>query len=822
MKKRIMRICTVMVLTLSLIGVLFARMQGNAKAGNRVVIDNMMLKTAIASCSSITTINVKTSLLSGGTHYDLNSDGTVVGVLDGTTFSICPKTAGDTIAMGESCIELFSNTTYQQAGCTALSKLKTVNLHRIDFSGVTSMNSMFYGSNKLTSVTIDWNTVTAVTDFTWAFRNCSALTSIDLSGIDASHVTSTESMFAGSGLTSFSFAGFNINPTVMVRMLYMFDLCENLQSVDMSTLNITDNSPDNIKIDMRYMFQNCKALTSISVGRIMLSKNCKVDSMFQGCESLTGIDMSQVTLNGIKSLKNMFTGCKLLKSIDLSFWDTTNITILEGLFSGCASLTSVNLTNWNTAKVRTMAHMFKDCSSLTSIDLSNFTCERLKDTHPTPSSDSGYSLAGTSSMFEDCTKLQYVNLSGFRTDYNGNPSKFIMEYMFWGCENIESINFSNFVPATSGFGTRYGVLGDEDVDMASLTHVCMTSQEVLNTFYNSAYGHGTNIKSHEYVDGICLGCGTCRSVVETGNHHMVNGVCTVCNFGGNNYQMQASLTLKSNISMNLAFYLPNDVLNDNGAYVLITFANDANGSRTKKIFIKDTSEVLINKKTWRSLSYELAAKEMADEATVKVYRGNGTECYAPTNTVSVKSYGEAIYNNSASSTKEKNLVKALLNYGAYAQKYFKYETNNLANAVVGSGIASAQTVLDATGDYTLEVHDNGAKGVNFEGCSLILEDTVKVRYWFTFDSSLSSTEKNKLINSMHLTAGSGGKYYAESTNRNVLYWGYVNEYSGGNYYIKYSVVSYMRDVLTVKESGALYNLVRSMYSYWKAALAYAN
>ena len=286
--------------------------------------------------------------------------------------------------------------------------------------------------------------------------------------------------------------------------------------------------------------------------------------------------------------------------------------------------------------------------------------------------------------------------------------------------------------------------------------------------------------------------------------------------------MQASLTLKSNISMNLAFYLPNDVLNDNGAYVLITFANDANGSRTKKIFIKDTSEVLINKKTWRSMSYELAAKEMADEATVKVYRGNGTECYAPTNTVSVKSYGEAIYNNSASSTNEKNLVKALLNYGAYAQKYFKYETNNLANAGVGSGIASAQTVLDATGDYTLEVHDNGAKGVNFAGCSLILEDTVKVRYWFTFDSSLSSTEKNKLINSMHLTAGSGGKYYAESTNRNVLYWGYVNEYSGGNYYIKYSVVSYMRDVLTVKESGALYNLVRSMYSYWKAALAYAN
>lgn len=833
MKKRIMRICTVMVLTLSLIGVLFARMQGNAKAGTRYVINNEWFKSALKACAAegkvIREIKVSNQQ-EGGIAYvlcdDANGNHKIVGMYDNGVFTICPLTTNDQIAFEGNCSKLLSLRAYENEGSAALKELEKVDLRGIDFSEVTSMASFFEGCDdghsKLNSVKIDLSNASKVTNYSSAFRNCLVLTQLETGVINTSSVTSANSMFAGSGIISFSFANFSINNTKLTTLESFFDGCPYLQSVDMSTVSCVNSTASNIKKNMKNMFRGCTSLSSLTMGKMYWSTNCKVESMFQGCKALTSIDMSAVTLKGVSSLKNMFTDCTALRSINLSHWNTAMVTVFEGLFSGCTSLESVNLKGWKTNNAYSMAMMFNECKSLVSLDLSSFTCENLKLTHPTNSSGVEYTKAGAWWMFNECTNLQYVNLSGFTSASGGSAANFNMEHMFWLCENLEAVNFSNFNPKVDStvYTTRQGLFGADDADnlCPKLTHVCMTSQSVLNSFFQSAYGHGTTIKTHEYVSGICLGCGTCKNVVEHGEHNMVNGVCTVCNYGGdNNYQMVASVTLKANIALNLAFDLPEDVLNDTGAYVQVSLPNN----RTEKLYIKDSVEVLVNKKIWHSVSYELAAKEMADEGTVKIVRGDGTVCKTFNTKVSVKSYGETILNDSSFTAKQKALASALLNYGAYAQKYFKHNTNNLANANCAQNLPSNQAVLNAVSDYALEVYDNGASGVNFEGCSLILADKIKVRFWFSFSTNLTAAQKSGLITAMNLTAGSNNKYYFESTPRTVLYWSYVNQFYGGGYTVRYSVNSYIRDVLTTQPSTNLVNLVKSMYVYWKAAEDYA-
>ncbi|MBO4324896.1 MAG: BspA family leucine-rich repeat surface protein [Lachnospiraceae bacterium] len=829
MKKRIMRIGTVMVLTLSLLGVLFVRMQGSAKAGTRCEIDPGLFKAAIINCvnagNEIKEIKVSNKKVTGE-EYNLSTDNKVVGVFNAGVFTICPKNTGDQIAFTGDCFGLLSQEDYYTPqGCSnALISLEKVDLSGIDFSQVTNMASFFSGCPRLYSIKMDLSNASLVTSYRYTFRDCIGLTSLEAGVINTTSVTDANSMLASTAIPSFSFANFSINSTTLTDMSQFFDGCHYLQSVDMSTVNYV--SGDAVR-KMNMMFQNCSSLSSITMGRLSLGKNCEAVALFMGCSGLTNVDMSAVTLTGFKSMKNWFTDCTSLRSINLSSLDTSTIQVMEGLFSGCTKLESVNLKNWNTAKVRSMACMFENCSSLVSADLSSFSCEKLTLSRPTNSSGSLYRDPGAWCMFKYCSNLKYVDLSGFASGLNSSgevvEANFDMEEMFYWCFNLEAVNFSRFNPEVAEgkvYQSRQQIFGINDGANYDdkLTHVCMSSQALMTNFYKSAYGtySSTSIKSHEFPNGICLGCGNCQGVVENGHHNMQNGVCTYCGYGGSHsYQMSASVTLKANLSMNLAFYLPDEIVNDAGAYVLVTLPG-----RTVQLFVKESAEVMINKKTWRSVSYELAAKEMADEASVKVYNGNNQVVYEPSATVSVKSYGESLLNDSSYTTRQKNMVRAMLNYGAYAQKHFKYNTDNLANSSCAQTPSSAQTILNATGDYALVVQDNGANGVNCAGCSLLLEDAVKVRYWFTFDSSLSTAQRNALINSMQLTK-SGSKYYYESAPRTVLYWGYTNIYGTGNYHIEYSVVSYIRDVLTMKQSGSLVNLVRSMYDYWKAAEDYA-
>ena len=115
-----------------------------------------------------------------------------------------------------------------------------------------------------------------------------------------------------------------------------------------------------------------------------------------------------------------FLGMRNLQSFSgLSYLNTSEVTNMTSMFNNCSGLTSLDLSSFNTANVAYMESMFLRCSGLTSIDLSSFNTANVGD---------------MSDMFEDCTALTSLDLSSFNTA----RASFI-PYMFYRCSNLTTI-----------------------------------------------------------------------------------------------------------------------------------------------------------------------------------------------------------------------------------------------------------------------------------------------------------------------------------------------------------------------------------------------
>jgi surface protein len=153
-------------------------------------------------------------------------------------------------------------------------------------------------------------------------------------------------------------------------------------------------------------------------------------------------------------LESSMSSQKTLKTITFTEVDTSNIVTMEGMFIGCGGLTSLDVSKFNTKNVTNMAYMFFSCDHLLELNLSNFDTTNVEDMSSMFSSCGAESSASTTSiivdgwntskvkfmggMFEN-TKVQTLNLNSF------NTGKVIdMWCMFFGCQQLQSLNISNF------------------------------------------------------------------------------------------------------------------------------------------------------------------------------------------------------------------------------------------------------------------------------------------------------------------------------------------------------------------------------------------
>ena len=207
------------------------------------------------------------------------------------------------------------------------------------------------------------------------------------------------------------------------------------------------------------------------------------------------------------------------------------------------------------------------------------------------------------------------------------------------------------------------------------------------------------------------------------------------------------------------------------------------------------------------LSVNVAAAQMMDNISIQiVYGGVVSEELA----YSIRQYAEKILTGTYSNT-TKELIKAMLNYGAMAQTYFGYNTGNLANKDYVNTEAVEIPAVD-----TSNMVSGSVDGIRFYGASLVFESKVAVRFYFVVDGDINNYEF-----STGTPVAKNGMYYIEVPGINP------QDYAT-------DIVLTVNDTLTVTYSpltyisrkagadNALADLVKAMYAYHLAAKAYLN
>ena len=152
-----------------------------------------------------------------------------------------------------------------------------------------------------------------------------------------------------------------LNTEQVTNMSYMFSDCSALTSLDLSNFNTAKVR------DMSYMFYRCSALSSLDLSKFNTAIVTNMSYMFNDCSALSSLDLSNFNTAIVTNMSYMFFNCANLSSLDLSNFNTAIVSDMSLMFGSCSTLSSLDLSNFYTKEVRDMSYMFSRCSALTTI-----------------------------------------------------------------------------------------------------------------------------------------------------------------------------------------------------------------------------------------------------------------------------------------------------------------------------------------------------------------------------------------------------------------------------------------------------------------------
>ena len=280
------------------------------------------------------------------------------------------------------------------------------------------------------------------------------------------------------------------------------------------------------------------------------------------------------------------------------------------------------------------------------------------------------------------------------------------------------------------------------------------------------------------------------------------------------------LELKDDIAMNL--YVETKDGLQAGDKVVIT----AEGKKPVEKVISEAETM--TKTDYRGIQYqvrvftiELNAKEMTDDVTFQVKRGSslGEEKH-----YSVVSYARAILSGGYSD-EAKDLCRAMLNYGAYAQMYFGYKPGILPNADLSYGSDPVAAGGVSVPDWGYSSNDSTGGKISFEGLSLSLKSKVELRLYFKGvdidESTLECADSD--VNVSLETLDSGYQVVVvKGITADKIDTGFQIDFTtgSGSYEIFVSPMYYCYKASSGEYGNKLADLVKALYLYNMAADAY--
>ena len=323
----------------------------------------------------------------------------------------------------------------------------------------TSLYGFFRGLTKLETIKdLKYLNTEQVTDMSYMFSDCSALTSLDLSNFNTAKVRDMSYMFYRcSALSSLDLS--NFNTAIVTNMSYMFFNCANLSSLDLSNFNTA------IVSDMSLMFGSCSTLSSLDLSNFYTKEVRDMSYMFSRCSALTTIYASdKFVTSKVQSGISMFSACKNLKGTILNYKDSKT----DHTYANCG-------TNGYFTPVFEYAEFDKGTGTLTfrrglskpkgayalNVEASDPGWLTHKDEIKEVVFDASFADARPTSCYKwfwYCTNL--ATIEGIENLNTENVTN--MGVMFCGCQKLSSLDLTNFntgnVTNMSGmFGYCYGL-----------------------------------------------------------------------------------------------------------------------------------------------------------------------------------------------------------------------------------------------------------------------------------------------------------------------------------------------------------------------------
>jgi hypothetical protein len=179
-----------------------------------------------------------------------------------------------------------------------------------------------------------------------------------------------------------------------------------------------------------------------------------------------------------------------------------------------------------------------------------------------------------------------------------------------------------------------------------------------------------------------------------------------------------SVSMKGNIGVNYYMLLSDEVLADATAYMQFTLAD----GEIRKVPVSEGVKRVYDSETYYVFTCNVDAKEMTDDIICQFfYDGGSTQEYHS----SVQTYANHILSSDYDEA-SKNLIKAMVNYGAASQLHFGYNTDKLANAELETPDYSGVTIQGFNA-----VSGQGTDLAKFYSASLILKSETTLRFFFT-------------------------------------------------------------------------------------------
>lgn len=490
-------------------GIMSARPGWNTYAAD---IDSVAIDSSFAAARPVTLRNWFTNIANiteiKGLEYLNTSEATEMA---GTFYGCSSLT---TLALDSFNTAKVTDMTSMFYDCAALTKL---DLSTFNTEKVTNMQSIFSGDSALTELNIKSFNTANNQYFAYMFSGCQSLDSIDISTFDISKAQGgVSNMFSDCKslkyvkLPSFkNFKGYSFR--------FMFSNCSALDSIDISGL--AEWNADSVSSTPYYnnMFSGCTSLKKLIVGNFSFPKMAATyagGGAFYGVGTATepcyliygdGFDRSQLgemnhggyylwsdgyfrtevsgipvavltTENNVKTLTFTYrpqaeatatggtdgtyalnTGAadpgwssaaseidsvviddvfayakptsmarwfanmsKVTEIKNLKLVNTDDVTNMQRLFYRCSNLKNPDVSYFNTAKVTNMNNMFYFCQNIDTLILKNFDTRLVTD---------------MSWMFAMCSGLDSLDISSFSTE-NVN----YITYMFFGCSKIKYLN----------------------------------------------------------------------------------------------------------------------------------------------------------------------------------------------------------------------------------------------------------------------------------------------------------------------------------------------------------------------------------------------